>query len=173
MVYVLSNTPLFSKIIRLDIHLCKNVSIYYNYHNKMEADKHCFTPVKIEQVADDLTSYKITSVRADADGVDIPYDVDQVYVEYAPVGEGAATSIKFFKFTDGNTEPKYIAKHNDAYDVAGEAAVIIPNNTYLVMLKKDQTFGGSKSARKGRKSARKGRKSARKSRRSRGSRSKK
>ena len=136
----------------------------------MEADKHCFTPVKIAQATDDVvTSYKITS----ANGVDIPYDVDQVYVEYAPVDQGPATSIKFFKFTDGNTEPKYIAKHNDAYDVAGEAAVIIPNNTYLVMLKKDQTFGGSKSARKGRKSARKGRKSARKSRRSRGSRSKK
>ena len=139
------------------------------------ATKHCFTPVTIAPGAG-VPGYTIMTVPADpaANGLDIPYDVDQVYVEYAPVGEGPATSIKFFKFEVGNTAPKYIAKHDDDYAVAVDDVVIGATNTYLVMRKDgDGILGGSKSSRKGRKSARKGRKSARKSRRARGSRSKK
>jgi hypothetical protein len=149
------------------------------------ATQHCFTPVKILPVPPvdggaGVTSYTITTVPAavpaavPAVGSVVPYDADQVYVEYVPVADGApATPIKFFKFAANNSAPKYIAKHNDNYDGAVDDVNITGNKTYLVMLKDGQMLGGSKSSRKGRKSARKGRKSARKSRRARGSRSNK
>jgi len=158
----------------LDIHLCKNVNVYYTYHNKM-ATQHCFTPVTIAPAAG-VPGYTIMTVPADVAvaGTVVPYLAGQTYVEYVPVVEGApATPIRFFKFEVGNTAPKYIAKHDDDYAVAIDDVVIGPTNTYLVMRKANDFVGGSKSSRKGRKSARKGRKSARKSRRARGSRSKK
>ena len=142
----------------------------------MEADKHCFTPVKITPPVVGTQAYTIMTVPADiaVAGTVVPYLAGQTYVEYVPAAAGgAATPIKFFKFTDGNTAPKKIEKHNDNYAVTNDDVVIGPTNTYLVMRKANDFVGGSKSSRKGRKSARKGRKSARKSRRARGSRSKK
>ena len=139
------------------------------------AAKLCFTPVTIKPPAGGVPMYTIMTVTTvPADSVALLYRAGQTYVQYDPA-PGAATPIKFFKFTVGNTAPKYIEKHDDDYAVAiGDVVIDAANpKTYLVMRETDDFAGGSKSSRKGRKSARKGRKSARKSRRDRGSRSKK
>jgi len=170
----------------LDIHVCKNMNVYYTYHNKM-ATKHCFTPVTIippAPLAPNVGAgagpqpFIVKTLPNDGDVANI---ADFTFVEYSfdPVLDTAAAEaaqtniavaaaadqaasvrrINFFKFAVDGTDPKYVKTHDAEYDVNALPVniTIDPNDRkYLIIRKDGDVILG------GSKSARKGRKSARK-----------